>query len=56
MNPLYEVRAAQYEYERRLRAAEHYRQVKRMENAGGEGLAKRVAKVAALLVTLLGMK
>ena len=47
MSTLYELKAAQYEYERRLRAAEHDRQVKRLENANGEGLANRVAKGVA---------
>jgi len=56
MSTLYELRAAQYEYERRLRAAEHDRQVKRMMSANGEGLANRVAKVVAVLATVLGLK
>jgi hypothetical protein len=56
MSTFYELRAAQYEYERRLRDAEHDRQVRRMENAHGEGLAKRVAKVVGVLATVLGLK
>ena len=56
MSTLYELRAAQYEYERRLRDAEHDRQVKRMMNANGEGLANRVAKGVAALATVLGLK
>ena len=37
MSTFYELRAAQYEYERRLRDAEHDRQVKRMMNANERG-------------------
>ena len=56
MSTFYELRAAQYLYERRLRDAEHDLQVKRMENADGKGLAKRVAKVVGVLATVLGLK
>ena len=56
MYTLYELKAAQYEYERRLRDAEHDRQVKRMENADGKGLAKWAAKVVGVLATVLGLK
>ena len=57
MSTLYELKAAQNEYERRLRDAEHDRQVKRMmENANGKGLAKRLAKVVGVLATVLGLK
>jgi hypothetical protein len=56
MSTLCELEAAKNEYERRLREAEHDRQVKRMENASGKGLATRVAKVVGVLVTVLGLK
>jgi hypothetical protein len=56
MSTLYELKAAQYEYERRLRDAEHERQVKRLENANGKGLAQRVTKVVGVLATVLGLK
>jgi hypothetical protein len=56
MSTLYELRAAQYEYERRLRAAEHDRQVKRLENANGTVVTNRVAKVVGMLAAVLGLK
>ena len=56
MSTLYELKAAQNEYERRLRDAEHDRQVRRMESANGKGLAKRVAKVVGVLAMVLGLK
>jgi len=56
MSTLYELRAAQYEYERRLRDAEHDRQVKRLENANGKVVTNRVVKVVRMLATVLGLK
>ena len=56
MSALTEVRAAQYEYEQRLREAGQYRQVQRLEKANGKRLAKRVAAIVAVLASVLGLR
>ena len=56
MSTFGDLKAVQIEYEQRLRDAEHNRQVRRMENANGGGLAKRAAKAVAVLATTLGLK